>query len=186
MEEALYDTPMSREKVQATVNATQTSMGRLLKSGTVVDATLIAAPCVINDSIGEHDPAINQIKKGNQWHFGMKAHIGVHADPGLLHMELDTAANVNGVPQAHALVHGEEADVMADTGFQDVSERDGTQVIQVDGPVPMRPGKREVLDNSRPMGEILDQLEQVKAHIRAKDEHPFRFIKRQFGQVKAL
>jgi len=171
-------------QILATVNATLAAKGLLLKSGTVVDATLIAAPSSTKNSSGERDPEMHQTKKGNQWHFGMKAHIGVDADSGLVHTVVGTAANVNDVTQAHALVHGEEVDVFADAGYQGVDKRDETQDIAVHWHVAMRPGKRKVLDKSTPMGAIQDRLEQVKASIRAKVEHPFRVIKRQFGHVK--
>ena len=171
-------------QILATVNATLAAKGLLLKSGTVVDATLIAAPSSTKNSSGERDPEMHQTKKGNQWHFGMKAHIGVDADSGLVHTVVGTAANVNNVTQAHALVHGAETDVFADAGYQGVGKRDETQEINVNWHVAMRPGKRKVLDKSTPMGAILDQLERAKASIRAKVEHPFRVIKRQFGHVK--
>ena len=150
----------------------------------MVDATLIAAPSSTKNSSGERDPEMYQTKKGNQWHFGMKAHIGVDADSGLVHTVVGTAANVNDVTQAHALVHGAETDVFADSGYQGVGKREETQEINVNWHVAMRAGKRKVLDKSTPMGAILDQLERAKARIRAKVEHPFRVIKRQFGHVK--
>ena len=171
-------------QILATVNATLAAKGLLLKSGTVVDATLIAAPSSTKNSSGERDPEMYQTKKGNQWHFGMKAHIGVDADSGLVHTVVGTAANVNDVTQAHALVHGAETDVFADSGYQGVGKREETQEINVNWHVAMRAGKRKVLDKSTPMGAILDQLERAKARIRAKVEHPFRVIKRQFGHVK--
>ena len=171
-------------QILATVNATLAAKGLLLKSGTVVDATLIAAPSSTKNSSGERDPEMHQTKKGNQWHFGMKAHIGVDADSGLVHTVVGTAANVNDVTQAHALVHGAETDVFADAGYQGVGKRDETQEINVNWHVAMRPGKRKVLDKSTPMGAILDQLERAKARIRAKVEHPFRIIKNLFGMKK--
>ena len=171
-------------QILATVNATLAAKGLLLKSGTVVDATLIAAPSSTKNSSGERDPEMHQTKKGNQWHFGMKAHIGVDADSGLVHTVVGTAANVNDVTQAHALVHGEETDVFADAGYQGVGKRAETQDIKTHWHVAMRPGKRKVLDKSTPMGAIQDQLERAKTSIRAKVEHPFRVIKRQFGHVK--
>ena len=171
-------------QILATVNATLAAKGLLLKSGTVVDATLIAAPSSTKNSSGERAPEMHQTKKGNQWHFGMKAHIGVDADSGLVHTVVGTAANVNDVTQAHALVHGEETDVFADAGYQGVGKRAETQDIKTHWHVAMRPGKRKVLDKSTPMGAIQDQLERAKARIRAKVEHPFRVIKRQFGHVK--
>jgi IS5 family transposase len=114
----------------------------------------------------------------------MKAHIGVDADSGLVHSVVGTAANVNDVTQASALVHGEETDVFADAGYQGVSKREEIQDIAVNWHVAMRPGKRKALDKSTPMGAIMDKLEKTKASIRAKVEHPFRVIKRQFGHVK--
>ena len=168
----------------ATVNATLTAKGLLLKSGTVVDATLIAAPSSTKNSSGERDPEMHQTKKGNQWHFGMKAHIGVDADSGLVHTVIGTAANVNDVTQAGALVHGQESDVFADAGYQGVSKREETQHVEANWHVAMRPGKRKALDKATPMGAVLDKLEHVKASIRAKVEHPFRVIKRQFGHAK--
>ena len=171
-------------QILATVNATLAAKGLLLKSGTVVDATLIAAPSSTKNSSGERDPEMHQTKKGNQWHFGMKAHIGVDADSGLVHTVVGTAANVNDVTQASQLVHGEEADVFADAGYQGVAKREEVQDIPANWHVAMRPGKRRALDKDTPMGDVLDKLEHVKASIRAKVEHPFRVIKRQFGHVK--
>ena len=88
------------------INAKLAAQGLLLKTGTVVDATLIAAPSSTKNSRGERDPEMHQTKKGNQWHFGMKAHIGVDADSGLVHTVIGTAANVNDVTQGHGLLHG--------------------------------------------------------------------------------
>lgn len=171
-------------QILAVVNATLADKGLMLKQGTVVDATLIAAPSSTKNQDGERDPEMHQTKKGNQWHFGMKAHIGVDADSGLVHTVVGTAANVNDVTQASALVHGEETDVFADAGYQGVAKREEVQGIEANWHVAMRPGKRRALDKESPMGAVLDQLEHVKARIRAKVEHPFRVIKRQFGHVK--
>ena len=171
-------------QILAAVNATLIDKGLMLKAGTVVDATLIAAPSSTKNNSGERDPEMHQTKKGNQWHFGMKAHIGVDADSGLVHTVVGTAANVNDVTQAGALVHGEESDVFADAGYRGVAKREETQGIEVNWHVAMRPGKRKVLDKATPMGRVLDELEHVKACIRAKVEHPFRVIKRQFGHMK--
>jgi IS5 family transposase len=168
----------------AVVNATLADKGLMLKQGTVVDATLIAAPSSTKNSSGERDPQMHKTKKGNQWHFGMKAHIGVDADSGLVHTVVGTAANVNDVTQASALVHGEETDVFADAGYQGVAKREEVQGIEANWHVAMRPGKRRALDKDSPMGAVLDQLEHIKARIRAKVEHPFRVIKRQFGHMK--
>lgn len=172
------------QQILATVNATLAAKGLMLKSGTVVDATLIAAPSSTKNSTGERDPEMHQTRKGKQWHFGMKAHIGVDADSGLVHAVVGTAANVNDVTQAGQLVHGEEADVFADAGYQGVAKRKETQGIKARWHVAMRPGKRRALNKTSPMGAVLDRIEHLKASVRAKVEHPFRVIKRQFGHVK--
>lgn len=172
------------QQILATVNATLAAKGLMLKSGTVVDATLIAAPSSTKNNTGERDPEMHQTRKGKQWHFGMKAHIGVDADSGLVHAVVGTAANVNDVTQASQLVHGEEADVFADAGYQGVAKRKETQAIKARWHVAMRPGKRRALDTTSAMGALLDRIEHLKASVRAKVEHPFRVIKRQFGYVK--
>lgn len=214
MEEALFDVPLYREfaglggmsrlpdrvsilrfrhlleehrlaeQFLQVVNAHLAQAGLMLKEGTVVDATLIAAPSSTKNQGGERDPEMHQVKKGNQWHFGMKAHIGADADSGLVHSVAGTAANVNDVTQAHALLHGEETDVFADAGYVGVDKRDETQAIRAQWHVAMRPGKRRSLNTATPLGQILNDLERAKARIRAKVEHPFRVIKRQFGHVK--
>lgn len=180
----LLEAHQMAEQILATVNATLTEKGLLLRQGTAIDATLIAAPSSTKNDRGERDPEMHQTRKGNQWHFAMKAHVGVDADSGLVHTVVGTAANVNDVTQAGALVHGEETDVFADAGYQGVAKREEVQGIQANWHVAMRPGKRRALDKDTPMGAVLEQLEHVKARIRAKVEHPFRVIKRQFGHVK--
>ena len=173
-------------QILATVNATLTAKGLLLKQGTVVDATLIAAPSSTKNQDGERDPEMHQTKKGNQWHFGMKAHAGVDADSGLVHSVATTAANAHDVTQAHALLQGEETDVFADSGYRGVEKREEIQAQHpdVNWHIAMMPGKRRALDKDTHMGAVLEKLEQTKASIRAKVEHPFRVIKRQFGYTK--
>lgn len=168
-------------RIMGAVNATLAQKGLLLKTGTVVDATLIAAPSSTKNSTGERDPEMHQTKKGNQWHFGMKAHIGVDADSGLVHTVIGTAANVNDVTQGHALLHGEEEVVFGDAGYQGAEKR--SEATGVAWQVAMRPGKRKAIKHT-PWGGLLDEAERLKASIRAKVEHPFRVIKRQFGHVK--
>jgi IS5 family transposase len=166
----------------ATINATLIAKGLMLKTGTVVDATLIAAPSSTKNSTGERDPQMHQTKKGNQWHFGMKAHIGVDADSGLVHTVIGTAANVNDVTQGHGLLHGKETVVFADAGYLGAIKR--PEATGVEWHVAMRPGKRRALNKQSPWGRLLDKAEQVKASVRAKVEHPFRVIKCQFGFTK--
>ena len=114
-------------------------------------------------------------------HFGMKAHIGVDAESGLVHTVIGTAANVNDVTQGHGLLHGEETVVFADAGYQGAGKR--PEATGVDWHVAMRPGKRKRQKHT-PWGALSEQAEKLKASVRAKVEHPFRVIKRQFGHTK--
>ena len=169
-------------QVLGTINAGLAQHGLMLKTGTVVDATIIAAPSSTKNKSCERDPEMHQTKKGNQWHFGMKAHIGVDADSGLVHTVIGTAANVNDVTQAGALLHGQETVAFGDAGYRGVDKRPEAQ-----GPtwlVAMQPSKRKALDTTRKWARLLEKAEQLKARVRAKVEHPFRVVKQQFGHAK--
>jgi IS5 family transposase len=170
----------------AAVNAKLIDRGLLLKAGTVVDATLISAPSSTKNKDGERDPEMHQTKKGNQWHFGMKAHIGVDADSGLVHTVTTTAANAHDVTQAHALLHGQEQVVFGDSGYRGVQKREEVEHKhpKVDWQIAMMPGKRKSLNKAIGSQALKDKLEKIKASIRAKVEHPFRVIKCQFGHRK--
>jgi len=171
------------ERILATVNLLLGAKGLMLRSGTVVDATLISAPSSTKNASGERDPEMKQSRKGQQWFFGMKAHIGVDADSGLVHTVRGTSGSVNDVVEANSLLHGQETDVFADAGYQGAHKRADAKG-DVQWHVAMRPGLRKLLDKADPMQALTDQIERVKARIRAKVEHPFRVIKRQFGHVK--
>lgn len=164
------------------VNDILQAKGLLMRKGTVVDATLIAAPSSTKNADGERDPEMKQTKKGNQWYFGMKAHIGVDAESGLVHSIIGTAANVNDVTQAGGLLHGQEKDAFGDAGYRGVSKRPEAQGPQWH--VAMRATERRKLNPFIEPDMLVERLEQVKASIRAKVEHPFRVIKRQFGYTK--
>jgi transposase, IS5 family len=169
-------------QVLGTINAGLAQHGLMLKTGTVVDATIIAAPSSTKNKSGERDPEMHQTKKGKQWHFGMKAHIGVDAESGLVHTVIGTAANVNDVTQAGALLHGQETAAFGDAGYRGVDKRPEAQ-----GPtwfVAMQPGKRKALDTTKKWARLLEKAEQIKASVRAKVEHPFRVVKQQFGHTK--
>ena len=171
------------QRILATVNLLLGAKGLMLRSGTVVDATLIAAPSSTKNASGERDPEMHQSKKGQQWYFGMKAHIGVDADSGLVHTVRGTSGHVNDVIEANSLLHGDETDAFGDAGYQGASKRPDAKA-KVNWHIAMRPGLRKELDKETPMGKLVDQIERTKAQIRAKAEHPFRVIKRQFGHVK--
>ena len=138
------------------VNELLRDKGLLLRAGTVVDATLIAAPTSTKNASGERDPEMHQSKKGNQWYFGMKAHIGVDAEPGLVHTVRTTAGNINDVVEANSLLHGQEADAFGDAGYQGVAKRADANP-EVTWHIAMRPGRRNALDLSSPLAAMIDK-----------------------------
>ena len=172
------------QQIFQTINEHLAAKGLLLKEGTVVDATIIAAPSSTKNQEGERDPEMHQTKKGNQWYFGMKAHIGADAVSGLVHTVKTTSANESDVAHAGSLLHGEEKMAIGDAGYQGVEKREENQDTPVVWHVAMKPGKRQALDDT-PLGQIEEQLEKVKASIRAVVEHPFHVIKNRFGFKKA-
>ena len=214
MEEAFLDTPLYRDFAQlpafgrlpdestilrfrhrlekhklsnqilATVNDLFEQRGLLLSAGTAVDARFIAAPSSTKNKDKARDPEMHSSQKGNEWHFGMKAHLGVDADSGLVHTVRGTSGNVADVTEGNSLLHGQETDVFGDAGYQGADKRPDAKAIQK-WHVAMRPGKRRKLDKENsPVDALIDQVEKIKTSIRAKVEHPFRVIKRQFGFAK--
>jgi IS5 family transposase len=111
------------EDIFKRVNTHLARKGLLLKRGSIVDATIIAAPSSTKNAEGKRDPEMHQTRKGKQWHFGMKAHIGVDADSGLVHTVTTTAANEADVNQVADLLHGKEAQVYADSGYRGAQSR---------------------------------------------------------------
>jgi IS5 family transposase len=197
MEEALYDVPLYRDfagldggmtrlpdestilrfrhllethelaaQILALVNEILCEKGLMLKAGSVVDATLISAPSSTKNNSGTRDPEMHQTKKGNQWYFGMKAHIGVDAESGLVHTVIGTAANVHDINAAEALLHGQQSHVYADAGYQGIEKR--CACASVRWHVAMKPGRRRQLDLRDRLDAIYDQIERLKAGIRAK------------------
>ena len=211
MEDALYDTPCMRgfarlslseaipdettilnfrhlleendlaEDLFNQVNALLARKGLMLKRGSIVDATIIAAPSSTKNSTGERDPEMRQTKKGNQWHFGMKAHIAVDADSGLVHTVTTTPANEADVEQVVDLLHGKEEQVWADAGYRGAQTRVSKADLQWH--IAARPSDMARMPEGRAKTRAQKQ-EHRKASVRAKVEHPFRVIKRQFGLVK--
>ena len=158
--------------------------GLLLKTGTVVDATLIPAPTSAKNKDKARDPDMHSSKKGNQWHFGLKAHIGADAESGLVHSVRATSGNVHDVTEGNSLLHGKETVAFGDAGYQGVDKRADAKA-EVAWYIAIGPSKRRALDKDNQADALIDQAEKLKAGIRAKVEHPFRVIKRQFGFIKA-
>ena len=156
------------------------SQGLRLQAGTIVDASIIAAPSSTKNRSKERDPEMHQTKKGNEWHFGMKVHIGVDSQTGVVHSVSTTPANVHDVTETPRLLHGGETQVWCDAGYQGVHKRPENRDLEVEWQVSMRPGKRRKLEP----GSNEAVMEKRKASVRAKVEHPFLYIKRHFGYAK--
>lgn len=171
------------KKIFERVNAHLARKGQSLRAGTIVDATIIAAPSSTKNQDGERDPEMHQTKKGNQWHFGMKAHIGVDDESGLVHHVECTAANVGDVTQTHKLLHGQEDTVCGDSGYTGVDKREELQQVEAAFWIAEKPSKVRVIKNQRERRAV-KRWEHYKASVRAKVEHPFRVVKRQFGYTK--
>ena len=179
----LLETHKLTQRIFAAINLHLAVKGLMLKEGTVVDATIIAAPSSTKNQEGQRDPEMHQTKKGNNWHFGMKAHIGVDAESGLTHTVVTTPANAADVAQAHALLHGEESDAFGDAGYQGVEKREENRTSPVKWYVALRPGKRRALPDNE-LGRMDEQIEKLKASVRAKVEHPFHIVKNIFQLKK--
>jgi IS5 family transposase len=169
------------DDIFAAVNKHLARKGLLLKKGSIVDATIIAAPSSTKNASGERDPEMHQAKKGNQYYFGMKAHIGVDADSGLVHTVTTTAANESDVGQVADLLHGKEQQVWADSGYRGAQARVSRENLQWH--IAARPSDMAKLPEGRKK-KAAQKREHRKASVRAKVEHPFRVVKRQFGLMK--
>ena len=164
----------------ATINAHLNRRGLRLCEGTIVDATIIVAPSSTKNLLGERDPEMHQTKKGNDWFFGMKLHIGVDAESGLTHSFSTTPGNAGDVTEAHRLLHGGEREAWADAGYQGVAKRPELAGSEVRWWVALRPGLRRLL----PPDSAEARAERERAAVRAKVEHPFLDVKRRFGYAK--
>lgn len=167
-------TEMLFKEINTYLDAKQLNM----KRGTIVDATIISAPSSTKNKEKARDPEMSSTKKGHQWHFGMKAHVGVDAESGLVHSLSTTTAKTHDKTEMKNLMHGEEQAVFGDKGY--VGDKDKHQ-------------SREngvywgVLDKAKPKKKLSSsQKKRNRKHasIRAKVEHPFRVVKRQFGYMK--
>ena len=169
-------------KILAAVNAHLGERKLLLRAGTIVDATLIAASPSTKNQSKARDPEMHQTKKGNQWYFGMKAHIGVDAESGLVHTVTATAANAGDVTEVDKLLHGKETCVYADAGYTGAEKRVKPKRGR-DWFIAAKRGKVKAIAD-RELRDLHEQIEHLKASMRAKVEHPFRVLKCQFGYRK--
>lgn len=168
------------EKLFGEINKHLNEQGLTLKEGTIVDASIIAAPTSTKNKDGARDPEMHQVKKGNEWYFGMKMHIGVDDELGLVHSVTGTAANVHDITEAEKLLHGDEQRVRGDAGYRGIEKRPEHEDRDTDWEISMMPGQRRQL-NPR---SVVARREKKKASIRAKVEHPFWYAKQMFGYRK--
>jgi IS5 family transposase len=152
--------------------------GMKLSGGTIVDATIIAAPSSTKNQDKARDPEMHQTKKGNEWHFGMKLHIGVDSKTGLAHSASVTAANVHDSQQLDTLLHGQETRLYGDSAYGGKKE-----VLRAVAPKAKDFTNRRAYRN-RPLIEADKHLNTRKSGVRAKVEHPFLRIKRLWGFAK--
>lgn len=174
------------QRIFEEINTSLVEQGLFMREGTIVDATIIAAAPSTKNRAKQRDPAMKQTKKGNQWHFGMKAHIGVDAVTGLTHTVVATSANVADVTMAGDLVRDDDPRVYGDAGYTGMGKYLGEQK---DDPssrccVAAKRGAIKKMDDG-PLKTLRRAIEKTKASIRAKVEHPFHVIKNLFGYRKA-
>jgi len=197
MEEALYDTPVMRRfaqlgglaaipdettilnfrgllethslaaKILARVNTHLSRKGPSLRGGTIVDATIIAAPSWTRNQQGKRDPEMHQTRKGNPWYFGMKAYIGVDDASGLVHHVQCTAANEADVTRVHKLLHGKEDTICGDSGYTGADKRQALQGVKSVFLIAEKPSKLRAIKNARERRNA-EGWEHFKASLRAK------------------
>ena len=206
MEEALYDSPVMRQfvgidlgqepvpdetticrfrhllekhnlggKMLDTVNDHLGEHGIKIATGTIVDATIIHAPSSTRNKAGQRDPEMHQTKKGNQWYFGIKAHVGVDSKSKLVHSVITSAASVADKHMLPELLHGEERKVWGDGAYQGQSEAIRKAAPQAQDMTHRRTRFKSYVD------ELQRRKNTTKSRVRAKVEHVFRVLKRQFG-----
>ena len=174
------------EQLFRAINYVLEQAGCMMKGGTIVDATIINAPSSTKNAEGKRDPEMHQTKKGNEWRFGMKCHIGVDAGSGLVHSITATAASVHDITEASKLIREDDEIVYGDSGYLGIEKREeivaDEHLSSVEYRINRRPGKiQNVTDNAINWEKY---IENRKSSVRCKVEHAFRIIKGDFGYRK--
>jgi transposase, IS5 family len=164
------------------VGATLEERGLLMRQGTIVDATIIAAPPSTKNKEKARDPEMHQTKKANQWHFGMKAHIGVDVASGLVHTVKGTAANEADITQTAALLHGKEEAVFGDAGYTGADKRPELEDRDVSWNIAIKRSIIKALPKA--LRELAEPVERALSQVRAVVEHPFHIVKNRFRHNK--
>ena len=164
----------------ARVGALLQANGVKVSGGTIVDATLIAAPPSTKNEENARDPEMHQVKKGNQWHFGMKVHVGTDSKIGLIHSATVTAANVHDSQQVEHLLHGNETRFYGDSAYRGKAQRERLREL---APNAKDFTNRRAYRNA-PLTDADKETNRRKSSIRTKVEHPFLILKRLWGFAK--
>jgi IS5 family transposase len=177
------------EKIFADVTARLEKSGLIMHGGTIVDATIIAAPSSTKNKEHKRDEEMHQTKKGNQWYFGMKVHSGVDAGSGYVHTITATSANVHDIDEAHKLIREDDHVMYGDSGYSGMAKRpevkENEHLSKVEYRTNFRPSSLKTSDSYK--GINWDkQMEHRKSSVRCKVEHPFLIVKRQFGYSKVV
>lgn len=170
-------------RILDTINEHLRARGLRLEKGTLVDASIFNAPSSTKNQDKARDPQMHQTRKGNQWYFGAKAHIGVDADSGLVHTVTCTAANVADVTETAHLLHGREHAVFADAGYIGADKRDELKDADVTWYIAEKRSKVAAIADEA-LKDLSTRAEHLKAKIRARVEHPFHIVKNLFGHRK--
>ncbi len=164
------------------VGAMLEERGLLIRQGTIVDATIIAAPSSTKNKQKSRDPEMHQTKKGNQWYFGMKAHIGVDVASGVVHTLTGTAANEADINQMAAVLHGREEAVFADAGYTGADKRPEHAERDVSWNIAIKRGIIKALPKG--LRDLAEPVERALSQVRAWVEHPFHIVKNLFRHRK--
>jgi IS5 family transposase len=163
--------------------------GCLMRGGTIVDATIIRSASSTKNASGERDPEMHSTKKGNDWYFGMKAHIGVDAGSGYTHTVTATAANVHDINEASNLIREDDEVVYGDAGYKGIADREEIASDARKSEIDFRINRRVVKYGKDPnnVGRQWEKfIEHQKSSVRCKVEHVFRIVKITFGYSKAV
>lgn len=180
---------MIGEKIFADVNKRLDAAGLIMHGGTVVDASLIAAPRSTKNQSGKRDPEMHQTKKGNEWYFGMKVHVGVDAATGYVHTLTGTSANMHDVSETSKLIRKDDHVVYGDSGYLGAPEREEIKndevLSQIEFRINKRPSSLKMADDFQGLNWD-KKMEHDKSAIRCKVEHSFLIVKKQMGYAKVV
>ena len=185
----MLETNKLGEKLSADVNSRLDKAGLMMHGGTIVDASLIAAPKSTKNQEGKRDPEMHQTKKGNEWYFGMKVHAGVDAGSGYVHTITGTSANMHDVTETANLIREDDEVVYGDFGYlgavNQPAIKDDEKKSEIEFRVNKRPSSLKMADDFK--GFNWDKkMEHEKSAVRCKVKHPFLIVKKQMGYSKVV